>query len=335
MKIKYTLLVIVLITAGISCRVTADSEGGVAGTKNGGLSVDGSHDRENETDDPTKKGNAVNLGSNGSRSREQLDPKGKENEVKKGNGGDQIQRDERKDNERSSSESKMESKKGRSLPVREKCDSSSNRCSDDDKTLVACLRVPGNESPALSLLILNKGKGSQSITISASDSVKLDRKEIELQENKDTEIEVSVRDAENGHFIVLTAGHGNCSLDFKDERVGRKIDDHTPTSSNLSISKLTSSAGILFLGGLVIAAGVSVFMCAKSGRKYFARKGPKYQRLDMELPVSHGSNPGAGGNEGWDNSWGESWDDEEASITPSLPVTPSLSSRKFKEGWKD
>ena len=38
----------------------------------------------------------------------------------------------------------MESKEGRLLPVREECDSSSNHCMDDDKTLVACLRVPGN-----------------------------------------------------------------------------------------------------------------------------------------------------------------------------------------------
>lgn len=329
MKIKYTLLVIGLIASVISCRVTADSEGGVADTENGALSVDGSHDKESGTDDPTKKGNAVNLDNNDS--REKIGLKGKENELKKGNGGDQIQRDERKENEGSISEFK----KGRSSPVREKCDSSSNHCTDDDKTLVACLRVPGNESPALSLLILNEGKGSLNITISASDSVQLDRKQIELQENKDTEIKVSVKDVEKGHFIVLTAGHGKCSLDFKDEHVGRKMDDHTSSSSTLSIYKLTSSTGVLLLGGLVIAAAVSVFICTKSGRKYFARRGPKYQRLDMELPVSHGSDPEAGGNEGWDNSWGESWDEEEASITQSLPLTPSLSSRKFKEGWKD
>lgn len=90
--------------------------------------------------DPTKTGNAVNLENNNS--REQLDPKEKETEVKKGNVGGQ--RDERKDNEGSSSESKKELKKGRLPPVREKCDSSSKRCTDDDKTLVACLIVPGN-----------------------------------------------------------------------------------------------------------------------------------------------------------------------------------------------
>lgn len=89
---------------------------------------------------------------------------------------------------------------------------------------------------------------------------------------------------------------------------------------------------------LIVVA--SVFMCAKVGIKYFAKKGPKYQKLDMELTVSHGSKHELGANEGWDDSW-DSWDDEEAPKTPSLPLTPSLSSkgvgsRKFaKDGWKD
>lgn len=323
MKINYALMVIVLIAALISCRVTADSEAGVGDTNKRVLSVGGSDDSVNGTAEPTKKGNAVNLDNNDS--REQLDPKEKENGVKKGNGGD----------EGSSSETKKESKKGRLPPVREKCDSSSNRCTDDDKTLVACLIVPGNDSPAaLSLLILNKGKGSQSITISAPDSVQLKSKQIELQENKDIEVKVSTKTVENGHSIVLTAGHGNCTLDLEDEVVGTKIDDHSPSSSSFSIFRLTLSRGVVFLGGLVIA-GVSVFLCKKSGMKYFARKGLKYQRLDMELPVSHGSTTEGGGNEGWDNSWGDSWEDEEASMAPSLPPTPTLSSRKFKEGWKD
>lgn len=63
--------------------------------------------------------------------------------------------------------------------------------------------------------------------------------------------------------------------------------------------------------------------------------------LDMELPVSHSSKLESDANESWDDSWGDNWDDEEAPKTPSLPVTPSLSSkgmasRKFnKEHWKD
>lgn len=61
----------------------------------------------------------------------------------------------------------------------------------------------------------------------------------------------------------------------------------------------------------------------------------------MELPVASLGNSELDNNHGWDNSWDDNWDDEEAPKTPSLPVTPSLSSkglasrRLSKEGWKD
>lgn len=72
-----------------------------------------------------------------------MESKGGENEQKKANDG--SQKDEEKENEVSDTETKNGSNEGRPLLLmREKCDSSSNRCTDDDKTLVACLRVPGN-----------------------------------------------------------------------------------------------------------------------------------------------------------------------------------------------
>jgi hypothetical protein len=61
----------------------------------------------------------------------------------------------------------------------------------------------------------------------------------------------------------------------------------------------------------------------------------------MELPVSGEGKTESETNDGWDNSWGDDWDDEEAPKAPSLPVTPSLSSkglasrRLSKEAWKD
>ncbi|XP_042039180.1 uncharacterized protein LOC121784957 isoform X2 [Salvia splendens] len=309
MKIEYTLLVILLVASVISCRVAADSEEEVAGLKNRQVLVDSSNDR-GKTADLTKN-SAVKLDNN----VEHIELKEKETEHKKGDGGDERDASKMK-NEGSSSELNRESEEGRLLPVREECDSTSNHCTDDDKTLVACLRVPGNDSPSLSLLIQNRGKGFQSITISAPDSVQLERKKVK----------VSLGDVENGHFVVLTAGHGNCTLNLKDESMSRKTDNHNPSSSNLSIYWPTLSRGVVFLGGLVIV-GISIFMCSKSGRNYFTKKDRKYQRLDMELPVSHGTNA----IDSWDNSWGDTWDDEEAPVT-SLPLTPT---RRFKEGWKD
>ncbi|KAK4435464.1 hypothetical protein Salat_0709800 [Sesamum alatum] len=321
----------------ICCRVTAGSEEAVADIKNRELSkTDGNNDRVSETVDPEKKSKASDLSKNDS--SEPLESKGGGNEQKKVD--DSNQRDEQKENKGSASESRRESKEGRLPPIREKCDSSSNSCMDDARTLVACLRVPGNESPALSLLIQNKGLGPLSITISAPDLVQLEKKQIELHENKDTEVKVSIRGVESGHFIVLTAGHGNCSLNFTDQFIGRKKVDHSYDTSYFNIFKPTLSTGFLSLAALLIIV-VSVFMCTKFGRKYFARKGPKYQKLDTELPTSHGSKLEPGENEGWDDNWGDSWDDEEAPKTPSLPVTPSLSSKGIaarksnKEGWKD
>lgn len=83
--------------------------------------------------DMVKKGAAVNL--NKDDSSKQLEPK---NEGKKVNDGDS--RDDKKDNKGLDSKSK----EGSLSPPREKCDPSSNSYTDDDKTLIACLRVPGD-----------------------------------------------------------------------------------------------------------------------------------------------------------------------------------------------
>ncbi|KAL6533585.1 hypothetical protein OROHE_013418 [Orobanche hederae] len=319
MKRNFAFLVIVLTAAAafFHC-VAADSKEDVAGTKTQILSK--TNDRVNETADPVK--------ANNSRKNDPIQQRNVDGGAQKGL---------LKENSESGSASKNEPKEGGMLSVREKCDSSSNRCTDDDKTFVACLRVPGNESPALSLLIQNMGKGSISIRISAPDLVQMEKNQIELQENKDTEVKVSIKGVESGHLIILSAGHGNCSLNFRDQFTGMK---KVGESYFNSIFNLTLPKRFLFSAALLLLV-VSVFMSTRLGRKYFARKDPKYQKLDMELPVSHGSKLESSVNEGWDNSWGDDWDDEETPITPSLPVTPSLSSqgmasRKFsKEGWKD
>ncbi|GFP86720.1 hypothetical protein PHJA_000815800 [Phtheirospermum japonicum] len=328
MKLSYTFLAIVLIAAAVfSYCVTADSKEDVAGTKKNDVlskTDDSNKDGVNQTVEPVKNGKANNLGKSDSK----MDGAARKGEVK--------------ENEGSDTESKKESKKGSLPPAREKCDSSSNRCTDDDKTLVACLRVPGNESPALSLLIQNMGKASLNIAISAPDLVELEKKQIELQENKDTEVKVSIKGVESGHLIILSAGHGKCTLNFRDQFVGmKKSGDPHDSSSFSNIFKLTLSKGFLFTCALIFLV-ISVFVSTKFGRKYFfSRKDPKYQKLDMELPISHDSKHESDENKGWDDNWGDDWDDEETPTTPSFPVTPSLSSkgmasRKFsKEGWKD
>ncbi|GER41506.1 hypothetical protein STAS_18223 [Striga asiatica] len=336
MKLNCTFLVIVLIASiKLPQRVIADSEEGSANTNRQVLPK--TNDSVNQTVDTVKNGKESNLVKNGL--KERLDSRKGGNEQKKLNGG--AQKGEPKENQGLDSESTNEPKKGKLPPAIEKCDSSSNRCTDNDKTLVACLRVPGNESPSLSLLIQNMGRVPLSIKITAPDSVQLENTQIKLQENKDTEVKVSITGVKSGHNIVLSAGHGNCSLSLTNQFISMKMagDPHDPSYSNTDF-KLTLSRGFLFSAALLLLLA-SIFTGTKLGRKYFWKKDPKYQKLDMELPVSHGSKVESGGNEDWDDSWGDNWDDEETPVTPSMPVTPSLSSkgmasRKFsKEGWKD
>ncbi|TYI39841.1 hypothetical protein ES332_A02G122600v1 [Gossypium tomentosum] len=204
----------------------------------------------------------------------------------------------------------------------EECDPS-NMCMDKNKRFAACLRVPGNESPDLSLLIQNKGNGALAIKISAP-AFKQDRK-----------VKVSIKGSGIGNMIVLKDGKGECSLDFKELIV------HNSATSYVNFLSQTPTTAFIFLAAIMILA--SGWMCMSFRRKILASNSLKYRRLDMELPVSVAAKaePERDVNDGWDNSWGDDWDDEEAPMTPSKPVTPGLSSkglasrRLSKEGWKD
>ncbi|KAL9177505.1 hypothetical protein ABFS82_01G063000 [Erythranthe guttata] len=247
MKIKFALLVVVL-TASVVCFCgTADSEGNVGGTKN---SV--GNGTVNEIVDHTKKDEGGDLDKN--ESKEKLVSKGGENGQKK---------EEIKENDGSDSGLGKEANGASLVPLIEKCDSSSNRCTDDDKTFVACLRVPGNESPALSLLIQNMGKGSLSINISAPDLVQLEKNQIELEEKKDTEVKVSITGIENGHIIILTAGHGNCSLNIRDQLLGKNKIDHSNEPPKPNIFNPTLSTAFLLIVAALLIVALSVFVCTK------------------------------------------------------------------------
>ncbi|CAA2995702.1 uncharacterized protein LOC105179136 isoform X4 [Olea europaea subsp. europaea] len=135
-------------------------------------------------------------------------------------------------------------------------------------------------------------------------------------------VRVSIKSAGSSDFIIFTTGHGNFSLDFRDQ-IGRKNFDSTSQFSYINHFQRTTSIGFVFSAALVI---LSAWSCTKFLRWHFVRN-PRYQKLEMELPVSHGSKVQSESNEGWDNGWGDSWEDEEASKIPSLPLTPSLSSK--------
>ncbi|XP_021894838.1 uncharacterized protein LOC110812378 isoform X2 [Carica papaya] len=222
----------------------------------------------------------------------------------------------------------------------EECDPS-NMCTDEKDKFVACLRVPGNESPDLSLLIQNKGKSPLNIKISAPDFVRLEKTEVQLQEKEDRKVKVSIKDGGTGNLIVLTAGEGHCGLDFKD-LISRNLakESHTSTQSTYIIhqSRIPVIAFVIFASLLILA---SAWMYMTFRRRQVSSNVGKYQRLDMEFPDCGGTKADSDTNDGWNDSWGDSWDDEEAPKAPTTPVTPSLSSKGLasrrlnKEGWKD
>ncbi|KAM3396642.1 hypothetical protein P3S68_000154 [Capsicum galapagoense] len=210
----------------------------------------------------------------------------------------------------------------------EECDSLYS-CTIDEKALVACLRVPGNESPDLSLLVQNKGKDTASISIMAPKFVKLEHIKIELQGKENKKMKVSIGNGGNDNIIILKAGDGQCSLDF------RGLIDNADKTSQFNYAFL--SFGIMCLVAIALVATVLMYI----KRRPLLSNDHKYQKLDMGLPVSSGGKAETLSTDGWDNNWDDNWDDEEAPIAPSLPVTPSLSSKSVstrwssKEGWKD
>ncbi|XP_009785024.1 uncharacterized protein LOC107758950 [Nicotiana tabacum] len=210
----------------------------------------------------------------------------------------------------------------------EECDSSYS-CTIEEKSVVACLRVPGNESPDLSLLVQNNGKRTVNILIEAPEFVQLEKKKIELQGKENQRMKVSIRNAGNDNNIILKAGDGQCTLDF------RGLIDNADKTSQFKYG--FSSFGIMCLAAIALVATLLIYF----KRRLQVSSGHKYQKLDMDLPVSNGGKTETLSTDGWDNSWDDDWDDEEAPKASSMPVTPSFSSKSIssrrsnKEGWKD
>lgn len=154
------------------------------------------------------------------------------------------------------------------------------------------------------------------------------------------QVKVSIGDGGDGNMIVLTTGSGHCNLDFRDLIAHNTANDSDDLPKSSRSSYLTKPHIVAILAFAVILTIAAASVCIGIRRKSFVSSTSKYQRLDMELPVSLAGKSVADNNDGWENSWDDNWDDE-APHTPSLPVTPSLSSKGLasrrlnKDGWKD
>ncbi|KAI7990073.1 hypothetical protein LOK49_LG13G01023 [Camellia lanceoleosa] len=352
LRLSWTLILIVCATTDLEVKATANT--GLDPKNPLTLNNNNKSDEKTgrlETDVDYKKVDQVKNDKDqvgGSKEVIQNNELNDQNSIEKKQDGSKEDQSEKKGEDGSVVEGDKREKSGptKEVPVKERsrgeeCDVSKS-CKDDKNKLVACLRVPGNDSPDLSLLIQNKGNNRLSVTISASDFVVLEKTKIQLPEKEDIKVKVSIKSGGTDNFIVLKAGEGNCSLDFGDliPRDFNKETDHSTKTAYINLVKKPPLAVFIVFGVLLIM--VSAWMCVSFQRRHFNKSnGSKYQKLDAELPVSGGSKAESDLNDGWDNSWGDDWDDEEAPKTPSMPVTPSLSSkglasRRFnKDGWKD
>ncbi|KAG6484748.1 uncharacterized protein LOC122012174 isoform X1 [Zingiber officinale] len=209
----------------------------------------------------------------------------------------------------------------------EGCDSSDS-CIDEKDKFVACLRVPGEDSTHLSLLIRNKGTKALDVKIVAPHLVHPEDTLVNVKPNLDREVKVFVKNGASDTTITLLAKDGNCSLKFQNT-ILISLKNGTPRMPNyLSLFSIS-----IFLTAVAFAG--AAWLSIRFWRKHASR----YQKIDTVLPVSAGGTKEADESDDWDDSWGDGWDDE-APKTPSKPVsTPSsngLASRKLnKDGWKD
>ncbi|KAK6935516.1 hypothetical protein RJ641_035671 [Dillenia turbinata] len=220
----------------------------------------------------------------------------------------------------------------------------SNMCTDDKNNFTACLRAQGDESPNLSLLIQNKGEGPLTIEIHSNESVRFEKTKILVQGKRNEEVPVHIEDAKVEDSITLTAGAANgdgCSLHFRDLELfnsGQQVDS-TLNSTRFGFLKSSPFTVIILLAVLLSIASAWAFV--SHGRRKVHGSGSKYQKLDNRLPITDEGKINSECNDGWNSGWDDNWDDEEAPMTPSKPVTPSLSAkglapRRFnKEGWKE
>lgn len=218
------------------------------------------------------------------------------------------------------------------------CDPSS-MCVDEKKNLTACLRVPGNDSPDLSLQIWNKGARPVNISITAPAFVQLEESKVQLQPKEDKKVKVSIAYDGMDSLIFLTTEDSRCTLDFR-ELVPHDARVETRYAFKLKyLNNWTKTHFIIFLPLTSFLVFGCAWMYFGLHKKLIRKNG--YQAVEMELPVSDIAKTVPEPNGGWDNSWDDSWDDEEAPMTPTLPATPNLSSRGLasrrlsKEGWKD
>lgn len=215
-------------------------------------------------------------------------------------------------------------------PLIKDCDPS-HRCVIIKKKFIACLKVPGEDSLALSLLMDNKGTNPLDVSIMAPDYVTLAEGIVRVEANghNETQVSVATTDGANNTAVILKVAEESCTIN-----IHSAITRETGRVIQMPLSSTYTLVPIFLL--LTVVVGV----CIKLRRTRKQESGPAYQKIDTaELPVSVGGKKEIDQSDKWDDSWGDDWDDEEA--PSSFKPLPNPSSkgltprRSTKDGWKD
>ncbi|KAI3925111.1 hypothetical protein MKW98_009761 [Papaver atlanticum] len=205
--------------------------------------------------------------------------------------------------------------------IDEKCSATSNKCTTDQKDMIACLLPIGLQE--FFLLVQNEGGSNLEVNVSVSASVKADLKELKIPKHRAKKISVSVI-AEGISTISLHAGSGECVL-----HTGRPVSPKPKTNYFRTISQipfyttLTQSPiyGAYFLFVVALVIGGSWACCKFGKRDQQHGTGVPYQELEM----ASSSVVNVESADGWDNSWDDDWDEGEAVRSPGRQQTGNLS----------
>ncbi|KAJ8555862.1 hypothetical protein K7X08_013358 [Anisodus acutangulus] len=205
-------------------------------------------------------GELTNVGDQNKLNEAEVEKKRNDNSSERDDGKEDIKEAEKQEKANNSSTEKQ-GEKGKILPDGiesreellitrkenfhgEECDSSYS-CTIEEQALVACLRVPGNDSPDLSLLVQNKGKDTARISIMAPKFVKLEQNQIELQGKENKKVSIS---GGNDNFIILKAGDG------REKKAGKISLDECSSNAFFSSTFFSSTCNVgIFYGEIFIS----------------------------------------------------------------------------------
>ncbi|GLT68270.1 hypothetical protein SLA2020_405180 [Shorea laevis] len=205
------------------------------------------------------------------------------------------------------------------------------RCKDEN-FLVACIKHFDIGSKELAVIVQNEGEETLEVNLIGSTSME---NHFKLPKHGTHRITISLASIQSDKLVV-SAGHGNCSL-HTDSSVSRaNFFFLLPSYDNL-VSPIN---GAYFLIATVVIF-VATWACCKVRNSRRQRlDGIPYQELEMGRPESMSATVVETA-EGWDEGWDDDWDEEHAMKSPAARHLGNISANGLtarssnKDGWEN